>query len=402
MEKLLKIGTFAFLAVALALCAASCSDDDPDYNNVIPPVVAQVHTISGSIAGMDGNGIDGATVTISGTANATATTDKNGYFVFENVAVGGYDMKVTASGKLPKETSVNVTEDGKGKNVVWNVMLASEASLTDIEVNADGGEGNVTTEALEGNENAEIPVEVAVSSSSLNKEATIQVSPIYSEAEAVQGRAAAKVQTRASSNTLVVGAKLSCSDNTVKIEHAIDLTFNVDDVTTSEVKAQKYSNGVWVDVPSRIENGKIIVSADEFTSYGLFCAIDFSASSRNEAINFSQNIWDNLYGNGDMSVGSATYTYKVGMDINTSGTTVFTALLVEALARRYGANSYETQGHYPINVTLPIGTRLEILGMQQINSVTASVGSRSVSGIQYGDVTITVVTSNRSHTGSSN
>ncbi len=101
-------------------------------------------------------------------------------------------------------------------------------------------------------------------------------------------------------------------------------------------------------------------------------------------------------------VGSATYTYKVGMDINISGTTVFTALLVEALARRYGANSYEAQGHYPINVTRPIGTRLEIFGMQQINSVTASVGSRSVSGIQYGDVTITVVTSNRSHAGSSN
>lgn len=402
MEKLLKIGTLVFLGVTLVLSVTSCSDDDPDYNNVIPPVVAQVHNISGSIAGMDGNGIEGAIVSISGTASATATTDKNGYFVFEDVAVGTYDMKATASGKLPKETSVNVTEDGQGKNVVWNVMLASEASVTDIEVNADGGEGNVTTEALEGNEKAEIPVEVAVSSSSLNKEATIQVSPIYSEAEAVQNRAVTKSLTRASSNTLVVGAKLSCPDNTVRIEHAIDLTFNVDDVTTSEVKAQKYSNGVWVDVPSRIEDGKIIVSADEFTSYGLFCAINFSSSSRNEAVSFSQNVWDNLYGNGDMSVGSATYTYKVGMDINTSGTTVFTALLVEALARQYGANSYETQGHYPINVTLPLGTKLEIHGMQQINSVTASVGSRSVSGVQYGDVTITVVTSNRSHTGSSN
>lgn len=169
MEKLLKIGTLAFLGVALVLSTTSCSDDDPDYNNVTPPVVAQVHNISGSIAGMDGNGIEGATVSISGTANATATTDKNGYFVFEDVAVGTYDMKATASGKLPKETSVNVTEDGQGKNVVWNVMLASEASVTDIAVNADGGEGNVTTEALQGNEKAEILVEVAVSSSVLKQ-----------------------------------------------------------------------------------------------------------------------------------------------------------------------------------------------------------------------------------------
>jgi len=401
MKKVLKIGTLAFLGAMLVLSATSCSDDDPNYNNVTPPVVAQVHNISGSIAGMDGNGIEGATVSISGTASATTTTDENGYFVFENVAVGAYELNVTASGKLSQGTSVSVTEDGQGKNVVWNVRLANEASVTDIDVNADGGEGNVTTEALEGNEKAEIPVEVAVSSSSLNKEATIQISPIYSEAEAVQNQAVAKL-TRTSSNTLVVGAKLSCSDNTVRIEHPIDLTFKVDDVTTSEVKAQKFSNGEWVDVPSRIEDGKIIVSADEFTSYGLFCAIDFSTSSRNEAISFTQNVWDNLYGNGGMNVGSATYTYKVGMDIDTSGTTVFTALLVEVLARQYGANSYETQGHYPINVTLPLGTKLEIHGMQQINSVTASVGSRSVSGIQYGDVTIAVVTSNRSHTGSSN
>lgn len=310
-------------------------------------------------------------------------------------------MNATATGKQSKETSVSVTEDGKGKNVVWNVMLASEESVTSIEVNSStGGEGNVTTEALQGNEKAEIPVEVNVSANSLNKEATIEVSPIYSEDEAIQVRSL----TKAASNTLVVGAKLSCSDNTVTIEkeHAIDLTFNVDDVTTTEVVAQKYSNGAWVDVPCRIEGNKIVVSADEFTSYGLFAPISFTTSSRNEAINFSQSVWDNLYGSGDMSVGTATYTYKVGMDVNTSGTTVFTALLVEALARQFGANSYETQGNYPINVTLPIGTYLQVSGVQQINTVTASVGSRSVSGTQYGDVTITVVTANRSHTGSSN
>lgn len=401
MKSYLRFGVLALLGVALAFGATSCSDDDPDYSNVTPPTVAKVHNISGSIAGMDGNGISGATVTMSGTANGTATTDANGYFVFENVAVGTYTLNATATGKQSKETSVSVTEDGKGKNVVWNVMLASEESVTSIEVNSStGGEGNVTTEALQGNEKAEIPVEVNVSANSLNKEATIEVSPIYSEDEAIQVRSL----TKAASNTLVVGAKLSCSDNTVTIEkeHAIDLTFNVDDVTTTEVVAQKYSNGAWVDVPCRIEGNKIVVSADEFTSYGLFAPISFTTSSRNEAINFSQSVWDNLYGSGDMSVGTATYTYKVGMDVNTSGTTVFTALLVEALARQFGANSYETQGNYPINVTLPIGTYLQVSGVQQINTVTASVGSRSVSGTQYGDVTITVVTANRSHTGSSN
>lgn len=53
-------------------------------------------------------------------------------------------------------------------------------------------------------------------------------------------------------------------------------------------------------------------------------------------------------------------------------------------------------------MTLPVGTKLAISGTQQINTVTASAAGRSVSGTQYGDVTVTVVTSNRQHTGGSN
>ena len=34
--------------------------------------------------------------------------------------------------------------------------------------------------------------------------------------------------------------------------------------------------------------------------------------------------------------------YKVGMEVNTKGTSVFTALLIESLARVFGANSFET------------------------------------------------------------
>lgn len=386
------MGVLALLGVALTFSATSCSDDDPDYSNVTPPTVAEVHNISGSIAGIDGKGIAGATVTMSGAASGTATTDGNGYFVFENVKTGAYTLKAEAAGKMSKETSVNVTENGNGKNVVWNVMLASEESVTTVTVSENGGSGSTTTESLENNEKAEVPVTVAAPANSLNKPATIEVSPIYSVDEV----------TRAASSTLLVGAKLSCSDNSVRIENPIDLTFNVDDVTISEVKAQKYSNGAWVDVPvSTTADGKVIIKADEFTSYGLFCDINFSVTSRNEAVVFAQSEWDNLYGSKDMSVGSVSYTYKVGMDVTTSGTNVLTALMVEAMARAFGANSYTATGNYPINVTLPVGTYLKISGSQLINTVTATAGRRSVSGTQYGDVTIAVTTANRQHTGGS-
>ena len=396
-------GVFALLGLALTFSASSCSDDDPDYSDVTPPTVVQVHNISGSIAGRDGKGIAGATVTLEGAMTGTATTDEKGYFVFEDVKIGDYSLKATAEGKIAQETSVSVTEEGDGQNVVWNVMLASVETVVAIAVSTEEStEGDVTTESLEGNEKAQIPVVAVVPPAALSEEAVIEISPIYSEEEAAQASGRAVAARADGDSRLLVGSRLSCSKSGVAINKAIELTFNVDETTATEVRAQKLSNGAWVDVPSRIEDGKVIVEADEFTSYGLFVGIRISSTSRNEAISFSQSVWDNLYGAGEMSVGTATYTYKVGMDVNTSGTTVFTALLIESLARAFGANSFETQGNYPINVTLPVGTKLAISGTQQINTVTASAAGRSVSGTQYGDVTVTVVTSNRQHTGGSN
>lgn len=396
---MMKFGVFSLLGIALAFSAASCNDDDPDYSNVTPPTVAKVHNISGSVAGMNGEAIEGATITMSGTASGTTTTDVNGYFAFENVAIGTYELTAAAAGKLSKETLVSITNDSSGTNVVWNVMLASEASVTDIVVDQTGGEGEVTTEALQGNELAEIPIDIAVAENALNKEATIQVTPIYSETEA----ALATVGTKAVTNTLMTGANISCSDNTVTIEHPIDLTFNVDEATIEAVQVQKYSNGTWVNVDNcRMEGGKITVPADEFTSYALFAGVNITMAGQNNNISFAQSVWNNLYGDGDMTVGTATYTYQVGMDINLTGTDVITALIGEVLARQFGANSYEASGNYPINVTLPIGTYLSIAGTQQVNTVTAAIGSRSVSATQYGDVAITVTTTNRNHNGGSN
>lgn len=397
MKKYLRFGVLALLGTALTFGAISCKDDDPDYDDVTPPTVSEVHNISGLIASMDGNGISGATVSMSGTASGTAETDSNGYFVFENVAEGSYSLKATAEGKLSKETTVEIVDDGTGLNTVWSVRLSSEKSVTNIEVDKDaGGVGSVVTEALQGNSKAEIPLEVSIPANAISKNAIIEVSPVYAEDEA---NVASKAMTKASDNILLTGAKIRCSDNSVSLEQAIDLTFNVDETTATEIRAQKYSNGLWVDVPCRKENGKVIVVADEFTSYGLFVGVSFSVSSRNEAVEFSQGVWDNLYGSREMTVGVATYTYKVGMDVSTSGTTVFTALLVEALARQFGSNSYTAQGNYPVNVTLPIGTILKINGTQKINTVSASAAGRSVQGTQYGDVIVTVQTSNRQHTG---
>jgi hypothetical protein len=125
-----------------------------------------------------------------------------------------------------------------------------------------------------------------------------------------------------------------------------------------------------------------------------------STSSR--TLSFAQSVWDNLYGSTSVSVGSATYTYMLGTSITVKAANVFEALLLETLARQYGVSSKETTGSYPMNVTLPVGTKIELSGSQTVNTVSATSGTRSVQATQYGDVTVKVTTSNRSHTGGSN
>ena len=157
---------------------------------------------------------------------------------------GTYNLKATAEGKVPQETSVSVTEEGDGQNVVWNMMLASVETVTNITVSTEeGGEGNVTTEALQGNEKAEIPVAVVVPPAALSEEAVIEVSPVYSEEEAVQASGRAVAARADGDSWLLVGSRLSCSKSGVAINKAIELTFNVDETTATEVRAQKLSNG---------------------------------------------------------------------------------------------------------------------------------------------------------------
>lgn len=169
------------------------------------------------------------------------------------------------------------------------------------------------------------------------------------------------------------------------------------------ITAQKYVNGQWVDADYTVyPDGKVTVTADQFTSYSLLCTATITSSTTSEALSFTPNEWDNLYGSGDMSVSSASYSYKIGTDITSSGTSKITSYLIEIVARAAGAGVTTATGTYPINVTLPVGTAMNISGQQEVTTLTASALKRSVSGKQYGTVSVITRTWNRQHTGGSN
>jgi hypothetical protein len=428
MKKYVFWGASGLLVAALSVNLIACSDDDDDkLGNVTPPdVVVETYSVSGVISAISGTPIAGATVTLtSATDTKTATTDNSGVYLFENVTVGEYALAVTASGKVGKEGSLSVVKSDV-HSLSWNASLASENAVVQMEVKEDGSaEGEVQAEALEGNEQAEIVVEVSVPAETVdidfgdetgnggstgggetaNREpVTITATPVYTEEEVENGTRAAW-STRAAQNKMITGTKLACNYSQAKISEgkSIDLTFNVDESTVQNVKAMRYSNGQWVEVPNvKTEGNTVVVPATEFTSYGLFCPITFSMSTSSRTLSFAQSVWDNLYGSTSVSVGSATYTYMLGTSITVKAANVFEALLLETLARQYGVSSKETTGSYPMNVTLPVGTKIELSGSQTVNTVSATSGTRSVQATQYGDVTVKVTTSNRSHTGGSN
>ena len=395
MYNFMKKGAFMLLVACLAMGMASCSDDDPDYSNVTPPTVAVTHSISGRVTGINGEGLS-ATVSMNGTS---AATKADGTFVFENVKAGTYTLKAEADGKESKETSVTVS-DGDSNNPVWNVALSNKGTAINVEPDGSAS-GVVTSETLKGNEDGEIEMTLTAPAGAVEAGTQIIVTPIYSTDEVEQAAVRSAV-TKAVGSTLLIGTRVSSSNASAELQESVTLEYDVDPKMAETIIAQIYVNGTWVDAEYTVEGGKVTVVADQFASYSLWSNATISSSRTSEAVSFSPDSWDNLYGSGDVAVASSSYSYKIGTDISASGTNKITAYLIEIVARAAGAGVTEATGTYPINVTLPVGTAMSISGQQEVTTLTASALGRNVSGRQYGTVSVITRSWNRQHTGGTN
>ena len=396
MRNLAKWGMFAFLCVALSTSFVGCSDDDPDYSNVTPPTVEVSYSISGRVTSMDGNGL-AATVSLN---NGTSTqTGTDGTFAFADVAAGSYTLTASASGKQTKETTVTVGDNASGANVVWNVSLPNEGTTIEVVAGSDT-EANVTSETIEGNDEGAVTVTVTVpEAAALPEGSSIVITPIYTLDEIETGTRAA---TRTVESVMLIGTNVACTDASATLSSPIQLMYDVDAEVAAGITVQKYVDGQWVNAEYTLEGGQVTVQADEFTSYTLLFNADVTTSVTTTPLTFGQDLWDNLYGSGDMTVESASFTYQIGTEITSSGTDRITAYLIEILARMAGASVTTATGTYPLNVTLPIGTALQLSGTQQVTTLTVSAQNRSVSGRQYGDVSVSATTYNRNHNGGTN
>jgi hypothetical protein len=195
-----------------------------------------------------------------------------------------------------------------------------------------------------------------------------------------------------------VGAK----GNDVNFKKPITLTMTFDEEVSTNTVLKKLVDGEWVEMPCSTQGANVQFTVSQFGSFGMFLPTNLSEKVTNEPLYFNQDVWDNLYGKAPMQVDEAQFTYNVGLKLNTKGTSVLPGLLIEKMAAIYGTAFETVDATYPINVTLPIGTRLDIKGSQVVTSITISALGRSATATSYGDVYVAVRTSNRQHTGSGN
>lgn len=111
---------FTIITVVLGSCIFSMNDDyDKDVGGN-----GAAYNITGKFIKPNGTVVAGLTVTLSGEIEATAVTNGNGEYIFENVPVGSYTVTPGDKGHGLKsfivtndDVDVGTNSDGHGANV---------------------------------------------------------------------------------------------------------------------------------------------------------------------------------------------------------------------------------------------------------------------------------------------
>ncbi|EJW95639.1 hypothetical protein, secreted [gut metagenome] len=409
MYNFVKKGALLLLTVGLAVNLASCDDDCGECNapSVTPPTVSVApNTLSGVIYSKDGNGIEGATVTLKD--GVTTTTDAQGAYKFDNVAAGTYMVTVKANEQhfLPAQGQVVVTKTGSTQHVLWSSVLMPFKESTPVKLLPTAEtevENAIETDALAGNDKAEVQVDLVIPAledlDGVDAAADVQMTvyPIYNATQAEQARSLVE-------NTLLVGSVLTCNNPAAQLKAGkfVELTYNVDAALAQAVQVLKLVDGQWVAANHEVKNDQVIVKADAFTAYGLFLDVTFNENASTQLVEFDNTKWDNLYGAQSLEVKDVNFAYQSGTEVELNATNVLSALLVEKLAQRYGSKAVTLEGSHPVNITLPVGTKLFMSGSQQVKNVTASAKGEKANGKVFGAVSVKAETYNRDHFGGSN
>lgn len=387
-----KLCVLTLMASALMLGAglSSCHHHD-DREPVLPPKVeAAPNTLAGVVTNISGAPVQGATVTLG---TASVKTDANGAYVFQDVAQGKYTVSAAADGMYTASSEVTFSKTSE-QNLLWSVTL--NRKTTQNLVVKDSGEdasGDVQSDNIPNNDEGAVTITVDVPANTVPDNTTISIAPIYSAQDATG--------TRADDETMLIGANVTCSDPDLQLTSPIDVVFNLDNSVVTDVKVREFdpATGRWRDVTPTVDGGKVTVKTTRFTSFGIFLPVTVTTTSSAEDIVFAQDLFDNRNGRDSMLVENASFTYKTGTAVNANAKNKLEGLLIEYLARMFGAKVTEMNGSYPLNITLAVGQGILLKGTQAVEAVRVASRNTAVTGTRYGSVTVTTSAFSVDHNG---
>lgn len=398
MKKVMKWSAWMLMGGLLTLGLPGCGDDDdpikdPSYEDVVPDapaVTISTHGISGVVSAISGDPISGATVTASASGKTfTATTGEDGTYTINEVsATGAITVTASAEGKQDGSAEVSIPSDGKAHQVAANFVLANVAQT----VAFTGEEQAIAVEMEKSNQvAAEDAVTIDLNVPAGAAEGEVEITPIYA--------GDTNSNLRAAQQMVISGLKLDRKGDNAKINKAIPVTFNVGKDVAAGCKVFANKGDGASEIQFTVDGDNVTFDVDDFGSYSIAADIEVSESSSSASLSISGS-FDNLNGASDLTVGSISYSYKVGGQMDAPKGKA-AAMLHSILAGRVNGSVADATGSYPLNLVLPAGTAASVSGSQSVTKVTVSGFGTSMSATTYGGVSISISTYNRNHNGGS-
>lgn len=383
MKNLVKSAVLFTMCAGLLSGITSCKDDDPNYDNVVPPVVEAIApTLQGLVTTTGDAALSGATITLSGAGNYTATTDAQGKYSIANLKVGTYTVEAKGADVTPATGSITVQE---GQAAIWNALLPKvvkevAAKVTDVTVET---KQEVTVPSVPSVQTTAPKIEVTVPANALSK--PVELILTFNNSTAAT--------TRANVTYSLLNMTLSASDPTVQFNQPISFSVNV-----AAAPSNVLLNGN--PIYFTFENGVLTMALTELGDILVLATIETTESTSTEPIVFSTSEWNNLNGSADINVASTSYSFKIGGTITGADRILNNVLSLNTHIS--GNNATTVTANYDLDLVLPIGTALTVSGTQKVRTITYKMGTHTATATIYGDVTIKAVSYNRQHTGGSN
>lgn len=397
------------LAIVLSVVVSSCNCDDYPPTPTPPPVEVRPSTLTGRIVDATGKPMVGAKVTFG---DQTTTTNSDGVYEFGDLSKqGAAKLSASAEGYVTAHGEVIVPDVTKASyTLTWGAVLYLDVKAVAVPQPDETSAAEVVTENVPNNEQGEVKIDVEVPADAVEvpaggEQVEITLRPLYSNSDAQE-----QTMTRAaySDQIFLVGATLTCNRNDVQVNKPVTLTLELDQSCQGVAIPRMYTGGKWVDLKEgkgvnqyQFTSTGLVIKAKNFTSYGVFAPVQINTSMISNPITITpQAEFDNFYGTKDMKVTSVDYVAKLGVDLNAAqAKNKLQGLLIEYLARQYGAVVSELKGTLNIDVLLPPGCRLFVDGSQDAEKVTVKAGTTSVTSSVFGEVRLGTRIELRGHNG---